>query len=264
MSGNNPDKDYIFTARERALMLRETVINKGLKNVEVFSYEGKTVDFARSKSILVMARGIRDARDLIYESKLASDNADIDPGIQTIFLVGCEFPDLHSSEIRDLARSGEDFSGFVPENVMKEVYRKLQVNRGNPGDGGQDVNYPDDFYPDYQEGIVFLMDKRNNCMLGEAIVDWENYAVTIRRFLIYNRGAGLGTIFYSKLEADAIRDGFTDIFVEPRKDEATGLPYENAVKFWEKRGFSGYFIMRKMISKNNVPKDGGAGIYSGA
>ncbi|MCK9595537.1 MAG: pantetheine-phosphate adenylyltransferase, partial [Candidatus Omnitrophica bacterium] len=255
--GNNPDKEYIFAANERVRLIQEAVKQKKLKNVKVYSYGGLTVDFAQSKGIMVMARGLRDNQDLIDEVRLASNNAKLNPDIQTIFLAGFEYPKVSSSKVKELAGDDSALSRLVPDNVKKEVQRKSRINDRGRCDGGNDIHDPADYGLGYEVGSVHLVDKRNNYIIGEAVVDWKNTEMTIRRLFVYNRGEGFGTIFYSKLEADAIKDGFTDMFVEPRKNEATGLPYEKVAKFWEKMGFDGYFIMHKNIGSKAAPKDGG-------
>ncbi|MFA5373451.1 MAG: pantetheine-phosphate adenylyltransferase, partial [Candidatus Omnitrophota bacterium] len=177
--GNNPDKEYIFAANERVRLIQEAVKQKKLKNVKVYSYGGLTVDFAQSKGIMVMARGLRDNQDLIDEVRLASNNAKLNPDIQTIFLAGFEYPKVSSSKVKELAGDDSALSRLVPDNVKKEVQRKSRINDRGRYDGGNDIHDPADYGLDYEVGSVHLVDKRNNYIIGEAVVDWKNTEMTI-------------------------------------------------------------------------------------
>ena len=82
--GDNPLKTEVFTQEERREMLEQHT--SGLHNIEVRTYSGLTVEFARSVGAGVILRGIRDTVDLHAELEIATTNLIIG-GIETVFLM---------------------------------------------------------------------------------------------------------------------------------------------------------------------------------
>lgn len=83
-------------------------------NVEVTSYSGLTVDFARSIGAGFIVRGLREVKDFEYERNLADTNAAIS-GIETVFLVARpEYGFISSSMVRELMNNGYDAARFLP------------------------------------------------------------------------------------------------------------------------------------------------------
>ena len=80
----NSAKHPLFTVEERVALLRECC--RDLPNVEVKSFDGLTVDFARANGASVMVRGLRAVTDFEDEIQLAHTNHAIMPGIETVFL----------------------------------------------------------------------------------------------------------------------------------------------------------------------------------
>lgn len=80
----NNTKRPMFTMDERLEMLRETV--KDLHNVEVKTFEGMTIDFARQNGAKVIIRGLRVISDYETEMQIAQTNRSLDPEIETLFL----------------------------------------------------------------------------------------------------------------------------------------------------------------------------------
>ena len=69
---DNISKHCLFTAQERVEVLKE--IFSGSPNIEVVSYDGLMVNFAREYSVGVMIRGVRAVGDFGYEFELAMTN----------------------------------------------------------------------------------------------------------------------------------------------------------------------------------------------
>ena len=92
----NNTKRPMFTMDERLEMLRETV--KDLHNVEVKTFEGMTIDFARQNGAKVIIRGLRVISDYETEMQIAQTNRSLDPEIETLFLsTGLEYSLLSST-----------------------------------------------------------------------------------------------------------------------------------------------------------------------
>lgn len=117
----NPNKKSRFSPEERILMIKEALNNN--PNVEVDSYSGLTVKYAKEHHATHLIRGLRAVTDFEYEFQLASANDYIDEQIDTIFLMSkSDKSFINSSMIIELHEQGVDVSDLVPESV----YRRLK------------------------------------------------------------------------------------------------------------------------------------------
>lgn len=115
--GINPDKTPLFTAKERSALIEQTFA--GEPRVSVISYEGLTVDAAKSVGASCIVRGIRGNGDLAYEQWMAEWNRNAS-GIDTVMLFA--LPDechISSSEVRKLISEGSYLTDFVPEKCSE-------------------------------------------------------------------------------------------------------------------------------------------------
>ncbi len=129
----NADKQPLFTVEERLDMLRKAV--KHLPNVEIDSFNGLTVDYARRRSIRFIVRGLRAVSDFEFELQLALMNKTIAPEVETVFLppgIGHEF--YSSSLTKTIVAGGGDVSTVVPPHVHDAMRRKLSPLPDGGGD----------------------------------------------------------------------------------------------------------------------------------
>jgi pantetheine-phosphate adenylyltransferase len=119
----NPSKAPMFTEEERRDMVEACV--RKYKNVEVDSFDGLLVEYARKKRATSLVRGLRAISDFEYELQMALMNRKLDGNIETVFLMPNEkYTYLNSSIVREIARLGGDVSGFVPKPVLQALKRK--------------------------------------------------------------------------------------------------------------------------------------------
>lgn len=121
---NNKLKTPLFSVEERVKILQEAV--KDIPNVEVESFSGLLVDYAKSRDIHVVIRGLRAITDFEYELQNAQTNAKLSNGaLDTIFLTtSLEYAYLSSSSVKEIASFHGDISMCVPEFVARRVYQK--------------------------------------------------------------------------------------------------------------------------------------------
>lgn len=120
----NPSKDALFSLEERTGMLEEIVGH--IENVEIGSFHGLLVDFARTKNISVIVKGLRAVSDFEYELQMAQMNSALLAGLDTMFVTAKpEWAFLSSSLVKEVARYGGDVSGLVPETVAKALNDRL-------------------------------------------------------------------------------------------------------------------------------------------
>mgnify|MGYP006160964231 CR=1 FL=1 len=103
-----------------------------MPGVEVTSFGGLLVDFARQNNATVVVRGLRAVADFEYEFQMASMNRHLIPEVETLFLTPAEQHSfISSSLVREIARLGGDVSGFVPAAVL-EALRKVREAKSGP------------------------------------------------------------------------------------------------------------------------------------
>lgn len=117
-------KQPLFSVEERIAMASETL--NMLDGVEVVSFDGLLVEFARSIGAGVILRGLRAVSDFEYEFQLAGMNRHLASDIETMFLTPAEqFSYISSSLVREIASLGGDVSPFVEKNVQLALEQKL-------------------------------------------------------------------------------------------------------------------------------------------
>jgi pantetheine-phosphate adenylyltransferase len=120
----NKQKKYLFSAEERASMVRELV--KDQKNVSVTVCGCLIVDFLREKNIKLLIRGVRGLEDFSYEFELSMMNRTLDPEIETIFMTtDPEYFVIRSSSIKELASFKGNLHGMVPALVAEALKKKF-------------------------------------------------------------------------------------------------------------------------------------------
>ncbi len=122
----NPDKRQpLFTVEERMRLISASL--KGRERVEVASFKGLTVEFARSRGATTLVKGLRAYSDFDAELQQALMNRKLAPDIHTVFLMS-SFAHIYvsSSILKDIASYGGNVSDLVPPPVaraLKEKYR---------------------------------------------------------------------------------------------------------------------------------------------
>ena len=129
----NPSKSLLFTMTERMDLLAESL--KGLNNVEIASYNGLLVDYAKMRGATAILRGMRAVSDFEYEFQMALMNRKLEREVQTVFLMtGLRWIFTSSSIIKEAAKFGGDIESMVPKVVKKKLEEKYNV-RINHGQG---------------------------------------------------------------------------------------------------------------------------------
>ncbi|MBA7698410.1 Phosphopantetheine adenylyltransferase [subsurface metagenome] len=120
-----PNKHLLFTVEERVELVRQAVAN--LSNVEVTSFTGLTVDFAKKVNAQVMVRGLRVSADFEREFELAMMNKKLSPELELVCLMSTlEYQFLSSSLLKEAASLGGNIDGFVPKHVAEALKRKVR------------------------------------------------------------------------------------------------------------------------------------------
>ena len=114
--GVNADKNEYFSIDEREQWI-ESVYKKNPK-IEIKRYEELTVDFCDKIGAKYILRGLRNYHDFKYEKNIAQTNKDLNPNIETIFIIGpAKLSHISSTIIRDIIKNGGDVSQFLPKEI---------------------------------------------------------------------------------------------------------------------------------------------------
>ena len=121
---DNPAKEPMFGVEERVSMLKEATA--ALRNVEVASFSGLLVEFAKERGSPVIVKGLRAVTDFEYEIQMAQMNRRL-ADVETFFMTTApNWSYLSSSLVKEVARHGGDVSGLVPAVVAERLADTLR------------------------------------------------------------------------------------------------------------------------------------------
>lgn len=126
----NPSKMPLFTAQQRVEQIRQ--VTRHLPNVEVDSFDGLTVTYARIRQAQVLLRGLRAVSDFEMELQMAHTNKTLSDQIETVFLAtSTEYSYLSSSVVKEIAKFGGPVDHLVPQPValdIRQCYAKTPIH----------------------------------------------------------------------------------------------------------------------------------------
>ena len=130
----NAEKSPLFSMAERVEIAR--AVFKDYPNVEVDTFDGLLVEYARRKQAGVIVRGLRAISDFEYEMQMAHMNRHLSPTVETVFLIPDETNSFLSSRlVKEVFSLGGEVAAFVPP----AVHRRLQETREATGGGPRAV-----------------------------------------------------------------------------------------------------------------------------
>ena len=117
-------KHLVFTTEERVDLAKRAVAN--LPNVEVKSFRGLAVDFAKQEQVQVMIRGLRMNADFEREFEMALMNRKLSPELDMLCLMASqEYQFLSSSLLKEVARLDGNIDDLVPKDVAEALRKKV-------------------------------------------------------------------------------------------------------------------------------------------
>jgi pantetheine-phosphate adenylyltransferase len=120
----NLEKSPLFSVEERMETARE--VFAGVPNVEVDTFAGLLVDFARLKGATVIVRGLRAVSDFEYEMQMALMNRRLNEDVETVFMMPAEaYTYVSSRLVKEVVALGGSVTGLVPPSVEARMRAKV-------------------------------------------------------------------------------------------------------------------------------------------
>lgn len=119
-----PQKSLLFSVGERVEMARQAAAD--FKNVDVVSYSGITVEFARKAGAQVLVRGLRASSDFEREFEMALMNKKLASDVELVcFMANLRYQFLSSSLLKEIIQLGGNLDDMMPPHVSAALKKKL-------------------------------------------------------------------------------------------------------------------------------------------
>jgi pantetheine-phosphate adenylyltransferase len=125
----NPSKNPLFTPDERMAMVEREVAAMGIENVTVVGFNALLMKFAQKQGASVIVRGLRAVADFEYEYQMAGMNQQLNPSIETVFLMAdVSLQPIASKLVKEIAMFGGEIAKFVSPTVREDVMARIARN----------------------------------------------------------------------------------------------------------------------------------------
>jgi pantetheine-phosphate adenylyltransferase len=123
-----PSKETMFSTEERVNLVKEAIV--GLPNVEVQTFKGLTVDFARNVGAQAIVRGLRAGADFEWEFEMALMNKKLAPECDVVCLMAnLKYQFVSSSLLKEVAKFGGDTDDLVPKAVALALKDRVHSSK---------------------------------------------------------------------------------------------------------------------------------------
>ncbi|HVF93490.1 MAG TPA: pantetheine-phosphate adenylyltransferase [Sphingomonas sp.] len=121
----NPSKSPMFTIEERMAMVRREVADIG-GDIHVVAFDSLLMDFAEREGARIIVRGLRAVADFEYEYQMAGMNQQINPRVETVFLMAdVALQPIASRLVKEIALYGGEIAKFVSPAVRDEMRARV-------------------------------------------------------------------------------------------------------------------------------------------
>jgi len=122
---DNTTKKCMFSVSDRIVMLKKMTAH--LKKVQVDRFDGLLVNYVKKKKAEAVVRGLRAVSDFEYEFQMAQMNRELNPEVETIFMMtSSKYAYLNSTIVKEILKLGGDIEKFVPKKIEKIIKKKLR------------------------------------------------------------------------------------------------------------------------------------------
>lgn len=124
---NSEKRSPLFSVEERVRLLIEST--QDIENIEVSSFDGLMIDYARERKVDAVLRGLRAVSDFEYELQITAINKKLDENIETFFIMAnSKYSFLSSSIVKEVAKFKGPVADLVPEPVERALIEKFRAS----------------------------------------------------------------------------------------------------------------------------------------
>lgn len=124
----NVEKAPLFTVSERVEIAREVFAK--YPNVEVDTFDGLLVEYARRRQAGVIVRGLRAISDFEFEMQMALMNRHLNPEVETVFMMpAVPYTYVSSRLVKEVVALGGSVTTLVP-SLVEDRLREKKLGRG--------------------------------------------------------------------------------------------------------------------------------------
>ena len=124
----NSGKQPLFTVDERVELIGRTVSR--FYNVKAESSQELLVEFMKKRDAKVIIKGLRTMSDFDREFQIALVNRNLDPSIETLFMLSSDkYTHISSSVVKEMARYGADLSALLPKEIVNDVIGRIEFEK---------------------------------------------------------------------------------------------------------------------------------------
>ena len=123
----NPSKSPMFSVAERLAMVEREVADVA-GDISVVAFDSLLMDFAEREGARVIVRGLRAVADFEYEYQMAGMNQQINPRVETVFLMAdVALQPIASKLVKEIALYGGEIARFVTPSVRADVVARVET-----------------------------------------------------------------------------------------------------------------------------------------
>ncbi len=129
---NNLNKTPLLTIDERKNIIENDIRENNINfiNIKIKTINGLLTDFAKSNEATCIIRGLRAVSDFEYEFQMTGMNYQLNPDIETIFLMSSDNNSFISSNfVKEVHKLGGDVSNFVTTNTINILNKKTLLDK---------------------------------------------------------------------------------------------------------------------------------------
>lgn len=116
-----------FSVDERIELLKKCITKD---NIEVDTYSGLLVNYAKEKGAVAIVKGLRAVSDFDYEFQQALINKSLNPNLETVFLSAKgDNMFLSSSLVKEVCSLDGDISSYVPGEIVNDIYLRCKGDK---------------------------------------------------------------------------------------------------------------------------------------
>jgi len=125
LADNNNKKPLLSINERKSIVQKDLEKFTNNEQISIKVINGLLTDFAKLNKVTCIIRGLRAVSDFDYEFQMTGMNSQLNPDIETIFLMSSDKNSFISSNfVKEVHKLGGDISKFVSKNTIQILDNK--------------------------------------------------------------------------------------------------------------------------------------------